>query len=65
MPPVWVTNAQPGAVTVAVDPVVVAEQAVQQLGLGRRRSRWPRRRAARSWWAWRRGCGSTRAPGRQ
>ena len=34
MPPVWVTNAQPGAVTVAVDPVVVGEQAVQQLGLG-------------------------------
>jgi hypothetical protein len=34
MPPVWVTNAQPGAVTVAVDPVVVGQQAVQQLGLG-------------------------------
>ncbi|HEX3794636.1 MAG TPA: hypothetical protein VHV57_09055 [Acidimicrobiales bacterium] len=34
MPPMWVTNAQPGAVTVAVDPVVVGEQAVQQLGLG-------------------------------
>jgi hypothetical protein len=34
MPPVWVTNAQPGAVTVAVDPAVVGEQAVQQLGLG-------------------------------
>jgi hypothetical protein len=34
MPPVWVTNAQPEAVTVAVDPVVVGEQAVQQLGLG-------------------------------
>ncbi len=32
MPPVWVTNAQPAAV--AVTPVVVAEQAVQQLGLG-------------------------------
>ena len=34
MPPVWVTNAQPGAVTVVVDPVVVGQQAVQQLGLG-------------------------------
>jgi hypothetical protein len=34
MPPVWVTGAQPGAVTVAVDPAVVAQQAVQQLGLG-------------------------------
>jgi hypothetical protein len=34
MPPVWVTNAQPAAATVAVNPVVVAEQAVQQLGLG-------------------------------
>jgi len=34
MPPVWVTDAQPEAVTVAVDPVVVGEQAVQRLGLG-------------------------------
>ena len=58
MPPVWVTNAQPGAVTVAVDPVVVGEQAVQAARLGIAvRSRWPRRRAARSWsgvatWLW-------------
>jgi hypothetical protein len=34
MPPVWVTNAQPAAATAVVNPVVVAEQAVQQLGLG-------------------------------
>ena len=34
MPPVWVTGAQPGAVTVAVDPAVIAQQAIQQLGLG-------------------------------
>jgi hypothetical protein len=34
MPPVWVTNAGPAAATVAVNPEVVAEQAVQQLGLG-------------------------------
>ena len=31
MPPVWVTNAQPVAATVQVDPVVVAEQAANQL----------------------------------
>jgi hypothetical protein len=31
MPPVWVTNAQPVAATVQVDPVVVAEQAASQL----------------------------------
>jgi hypothetical protein len=34
MPPVWVTGTGPAAATVAVNPVVVAEQAVQQLGLG-------------------------------
>ena len=34
MPPVWVTNAGPAAATVAVNPVAVGEQAVQQLGLG-------------------------------
>lgn len=33
MPPVWVTNAQPAAATVQVSPVVVADQAVRQLGL--------------------------------
>jgi hypothetical protein len=34
MPPVWVTDAAPAAATVAVNPAVVAEQAVEQLGLG-------------------------------
>jgi hypothetical protein len=33
MPPVWVTNAQPNAVTVALNPVVVGQQAAQQLAL--------------------------------
>ena len=32
MPPVWVTGAQPAAAVVQVDPVVLAEQAVKQLG---------------------------------
>lgn len=34
MPPVWVTGAQPAAVTVAVNPIALAQQAVQQLDLG-------------------------------
>jgi hypothetical protein len=34
MPPFWVTGAQPAAVTVQVNPVVVAQQAAQQLGFG-------------------------------
>ncbi|MDA8267723.1 MAG: hypothetical protein M0013_05035 [Actinomycetota bacterium] len=32
MPPIWVTGAQPAAAVVQVNPVVVAEQAVKQLG---------------------------------
>jgi hypothetical protein len=34
MPPFWVTGAQPAAAAVQVDPVVVAQQAAQQLGFG-------------------------------
>ena len=34
MPPVWVTGAQAAAMTVPVNPVVLAQQSVQQLGLG-------------------------------
>jgi hypothetical protein len=34
MPPVWVTDAQAAAATVAVDPVEVGQQAVKQLALG-------------------------------
>jgi hypothetical protein len=34
MPPFWVTGAQPAAVTVAVNPAALAQQALQQLGLG-------------------------------
>lgn len=34
MPPVWVTNAQPAAVAVQVNPVVVAQQAASQLAFG-------------------------------
>ncbi|MBV9661047.1 MAG: hypothetical protein JO337_07815 [Acidimicrobiales bacterium] len=34
MPPFWVTGAQPAAVTVQVDPVVVAQKAAQELGFG-------------------------------
>ena len=34
MPPIWVTNAQPKSGGAQVDPVVVADQAVQQLPLG-------------------------------
>jgi hypothetical protein len=34
MPPVWVTGAQPNATAVQVDPVVVGQQAVKQLGFG-------------------------------
>jgi hypothetical protein len=34
MPPIWVTNAQPDAGAAQVDPVVVADQTVQQLPLG-------------------------------
>jgi hypothetical protein len=32
MPPIWVTGAQPAAAVVQVNPVVVAQQAVKQLG---------------------------------
>ena len=34
MPPVWVTGAQPNAGAAQVNPVVVGQQAVQQLGFG-------------------------------
>jgi hypothetical protein len=34
MPPVWVTNAQPAAAAVLVNPVVVAQQAANQLAFG-------------------------------
>jgi hypothetical protein len=34
MPPVWVTNAQPAAVAVQVNPVVVAQQAASRLAFG-------------------------------
>jgi hypothetical protein len=34
MPPVWVSDAQPEAATVAVDPVEVGQQAVKQLAFG-------------------------------
>jgi hypothetical protein len=34
MPPVWVTGAQPAAVTVAVNPAALAQQAAKQLGFG-------------------------------
>jgi hypothetical protein len=34
MPPIWVTNAQPDAGAAQVDPVVVADQTIQQLPLG-------------------------------
>jgi hypothetical protein len=34
MPPIWVTNAQPVAGAAQVDPVVLADQTIQQLPLG-------------------------------
>ena len=64
MPPFWVSGATPpAAVVVQVSPVVVAQQAVKQLGSPRRRSRWPHQRAVPSWWGWQPGCGSTPRPG--
>ena len=58
MPPVWVTNAHPEPRLRSIPPWL-AQQAVRQLAFGVPDDRdGPAVRVARSWWAWRRGCGS-------